>query len=230
MSKNLERMKMDQRIFKIIYLIYSIFPIYIIVNLCKYMGKNISFHSFIFTKNIGKDVIIMGGVYLDANSSIDDKSYIAGDNLGLNCTKISYTSIGKYTSIAQNFVTLPQSHDYNRVSSYPFNNVLLDGNDIITRRISIGNDVWIGSNVVVLGGVTIGDGAVVGAGAIVTKDVPPYAIVVGSPARVIKYRFSSRIISKLLKIKWWEREDIEMINDLRNKISIEEFIRKYEKK
>lgn len=67
----------------------------------------------------------------------------------------------------------------------------------------IGNDVWIGTNVVVLSGVTIGDGAVVAAGAIVTKDVPPYAIVGGVPARVLKYRFDEKTIEKLLELKWW---------------------------
>lgn len=67
----------------------------------------------------------------------------------------------------------------------------------------IGNDVWIGSNVVILGGLNIGDGAVIGAGAVVTKDVQPYSIVVGNPAREIKKRFSEQIISDLMEIKWW---------------------------
>lgn len=78
----------------------------------------------------------------------------------------------------------------------------------------IGNDVYIGTNVVVLAGVTIGDGAVVGAGAIVTKDVPPFAIVVGNPAKVIKYRFSKDIMDKLLATKWWnfDMKDIKHLD------------------
>lgn len=74
-------------------------------------------------------------------------------------------------------------------------------------RVEIGNDVWIGDNVVILKG-KIGDGAVIGAGAVVTRDVPPYAIVAGNPARVIKYRFDDETIRKLLKEKWWDNIDI----------------------
>ena len=70
-------------------------------------------------------------------------------------------------------------------------------------NITIGNDVWIGYEAVILSGVTIGDGAIIGTRSVVTKDVPPYTIVGGAPARVIKKRFSDDVIEKLLKIKWW---------------------------
>ena len=72
------------------------------------------------------------------------------------------------------------------------------------RPIVIGNDVWIGAGVIILPGVHIGDGAILAAGAVVTKDVEPYAIVGGVPAKVIKYRFEKKVIEKLLKIKWWD--------------------------
>lgn len=75
---------------------------------------------------------------------------------------------------------------------------------VVAKLTTIGNDVWIGHGAFILPGVTIGDGAVVGAMAVVTKDVPPYAVVVGSPARVVKYRFPPRQIQMLLKSKWWE--------------------------
>lgn len=70
----------------------------------------------------------------------------------------------------------------------------------------IGNDVWIGSHAMIMDGVTIGTGAVIGTGSVVTKDVPPYAIVVGVPAKIIKYRHSNEIIKKLLDSKWWEND------------------------
>lgn len=73
--------------------------------------------------------------------------------------------------------------------------------------VKIGNDVWIGDNVFVKNGITISDGAVIGANAVVTKDVPPYAIVAGNPAKIIRYRFDENTINRLLKLEWWEFDD-----------------------
>lgn len=75
------------------------------------------------------------------------------------------------------------------------------------KRIIIGSDVWIGSRAIVMDGVTIGDGAIVAAGSVVTKDVPPFAIVGGAPAKLIRYRFSNEMIKRLLEIKWWNLPD-----------------------
>lgn len=82
------------------------------------------------------------------------------------------------------------------------------------KPIEIGNDVWIGANVTILRGVHIGDGAVIGANTLVNKDIPPYAIVVGCPARVIKYRFEETVIQKLLNLKWWNWTDEKIQRNL----------------
>ena len=75
-------------------------------------------------------------------------------------------------------------------------------------RTTIGHDVWIGANVSIKAGVTVGNGAVIGMGSVVTKDVPPYAIVAGVPAKVIRYRFDDDTIARLQAARWWEREDL----------------------
>ena len=74
----------------------------------------------------------------------------------------------------------------------------------------VGNDVWSGHNVNVMAGVNVGDGVIIAAGAVVTKDVPPYAIVAGVPAQIIRYRFSEKNIERLLALKWWEMELSEL--------------------
>ncbi|OKP43933.1 hypothetical protein BJP24_14450 [Aeromonas allosaccharophila] len=93
------------------------------------------------------------------------------------------------------------------------------------KKISIGNDVWIGQNVTVLRGVTIGDGAVIGANSVVTKNVPPYSIVAGVPAREIKKRFNDETISLLMEAKWWNYS-ISVISgiDLSNALNAARFI------
>lgn len=128
--------------------------------------------------------------------------------------------IGKFCMIASGvkFFMNGASHRMEGVTTYPFN---LFGGDwkAVTPTLDqlpykgdtiIGNDVWIGRNVTVMPGVKIGDGAIVAANCTVTKDVEPYAIIGGNPAKVIRYRFSSEVIQKLQVIKWWDW-DIETI-------------------
>ena len=127
------------------------------------------------------------------------------------------TRIGSYSSISFNVTVEPATHSTDLVSSHPFfetkEQFLTTENGYYCE---IGNDVWIGRNVLIKGGVKIGDGAVIGMGAIVTKDVPPYAIVAGSPAKLIRYRFDEDTVKKLCEMKWWERdpEEIESKKEL----------------
>lgn len=96
------------------------------------------------------------------------------------------------------------------------------------KRTYIGNDVWIAHNVSVKAGVTIGTGAAIGTGAVVTKNIPPYAIVAGVPAKIIRYRFDKRIICELLESKWWELSD-DKLHDvgrhIKDPLKFVEFVR-----
>lgn len=147
------------------------------------------------------------------DSTVDDFTYIAPNS------KISMTTIGKFCSIGPNFFCGWGIHPTNGISTAPMfystlkqnGTTLSDRNKIDERKqIKIGNDVFIGMNVTILDGITIGDGAIIGAGTVVSKDIPPYAIAVGSPVEIIRYRFSDEQIKELLKIKWWEFKDADL--------------------
>jgi acetyltransferase-like isoleucine patch superfamily enzyme len=141
--------------------------------------------------------------------------------------------IGAFTSINESVRIGEVNHPLNFITTHPILYIaegqilgyegvpgILDEDDVIdvynipsNKKIMIGNDVWIGANAILLPGITIGDGAVIGAGAVVTKDVPPYAIVGGVPAKLIRYRFSPDEIEILLRVKWWNWD----IADIRSK-------------
>ena len=113
-------------------------------------------------------------------------------------------TIGNYCCIAEDVRFIVSSdHPSNCLSTYPFNEKIIgeDGTSAISKgSITVSDDVWIGTRAIILSGVNIGQGAIIAAGSIVTKDVPPYAVVAGIPARIIKYRFSNEMIKLLLKI------------------------------
>jgi acetyltransferase-like isoleucine patch superfamily enzyme len=150
-------------------------------------------------------------IYIDRfcnlhNVRIDQYSYVGYG------TSINYCQIGKYCSIGADVKIGLGKHPISRVSTSPIfysnkNSLgikIVEGSDFKEfEEVKIGNDVWIGSNAIVMGGITIGDGAIIAAGSVVTKNVKPYAIVGGIPAKVIKYRFEEEEICKLLELKWW---------------------------
>lgn len=146
--------------------------------------------------------------------TLGDYSYIARNSHINNCV------IGKFCSIGPNCCCGLGLHPINGISTSPMfystarqNGVTLCSENKVeeSKETIIGNDVFIGANVTILDGVTIGDGAVIGAGAVVTKDIPPYAVAVGVPAKVVKYRFDAETVSLLLEKKWWDRDDAELI-------------------
>ena len=137
--------------------------------------------------------------------------------------------IGKYCSISYNvrFIMDDAGHTFNTISSYPFK---ANRSDIKRSSIIVGNDVWIGMNAVILYGVRIGDGATIAAGSVVTKDVAPYTVVGGVPAKLIKEKCSREEASKMQEIAWWnwnEKLIQENITDF--KLDFCEFITKHKK-
>ena len=134
-------------------------------------------------------------------------------------------NIGKFCSIAcgAKFLFNSANHAMESLSTYPFPLFFeewgLDRNDVADSwdnkgDIIIGNDVWIGYEAVILSGVTIGDGAIIGARAVVTRDVPPYTIVGGVPAKAIKKRFSEDTISSLLSLQWWDWSQVKIAENI----------------
>lgn len=181
---------------------------------------------------VGTNCKVESSTYM-RNTQIGDYSY-----LGKGCS-LSLVTVGKFCSIGPNCLIGWGIHPINGVSTSPMfyslnrqNGITLSYNNKIIERkkITIGNDVFIGANVTVLDGVTIGDGAVVGAGCVVSKDVPPYSVVVGSPMQVLRYRFDEKIISRLLNLRWWD-SNTEVLQALeRNFFSVEEFLDEIEYK
>jgi len=139
--------------------------------------------------------------------------------------------IGAFTSIATNVEASLSNHSIDRVSTHPFFymkkfGLVPEAVDVPIPKngdICIGHDVWIGRDVTILTNVTIGTGAVVGAGAVVTRDVPPYAVVVGVPAKVVRYRFDEATIKKLLASQWWLWPDEKLRKNIGAFLDVEKF-------
>ncbi len=168
---------------------------------------------------------LAGGNKIGSHSTII--RCLVGRFVGIGCYSfVSRSKIGNYCTFGSRISIGGSNHDYQSVSTHEiayrdtnkiYGQTILEDDDYLTNQekftnyhVEIGNDVWIGDNAVVLPGRKIATGAVIGAGAIVTSDVPPYAIVVGNPGRIIKYRFSKEIILRLLSSNWWDRQIIEL--------------------
>lgn len=188
---------------------------------------------YIHRKKLEKSkVYLHSSVIFNRNTSFDgcnrihENAVISGSSIGRftyigRNTKILCSAIGSFSSIAHDvnveiythpskgfistspvfFSTLGQC-----VESFVSKNKFVEAKTVDGNYCKIGNDVWIGSQVQILGGVTIGDGAIVAMGSIITKDVPPYAVVGGVPAKIIRYRYTEDKIAQLLEFQWWNKE------------------------
>jgi acetyltransferase-like isoleucine patch superfamily enzyme len=155
---------------------------------------------------------------LDKNVSILEHSRIGSCKIGKGTyvgskSTIERTEIGVFTSIGPQVLCGLGTHPLDFISTYPgFYSKNASGSKWLgtshktteLKSVKIGSDVWIGARAIIIGGVNIGHGSVIGSGAVVTKDVPPFAIVGGVPAKLIRYRFDSELISLILKSKWWD--------------------------
>ncbi len=165
-------------------------------------------------------------------SSFGDYSYTAGD------VQIIYSDIGKYCSIANSVRINPGNHPQWRVTQHhmtyrraQYRLGLEDDAAFFQWRrehhCSVGHDVWIGHGAIVMPGVRIGTGAIIGSAAVVTKDIGPYEIAVGIPARVIKQRFEAPVINKLLASEWWEWRRDELERRFDDLLDLDTFLKKY---
>lgn len=178
-----------------------------------------------FIKNVVKTSNIIVGDYTYYDD-IEDSTKFEQNNVLFNYPEFGdKLIIGKFCSIASKtkFIMGPANHRISSVTTYPFNvfGGLWNKNTPehlsqlpFKRDIVIGNDVWIGKESVIMPGVKIGDGAIIGAYSVVTKDVEPYSVVGGNPAKLIKKRFDDELIEILLKVKWWDFEPEKLVEFL----------------
>lgn len=170
----------------------------------------------VYLKNVITDTNIQIGDYTIYNDFVHDPQEFQQNNvLYFYPINSNHLKIGKFCSIAcgAKFLFTSANHTVHSLSTYPFP-IFFEAWDLDVKNITtawdnkgdivIGNDVWIGFEAVILSGVTIGDGAIIGTRAVVTKDVPPYTIVGGIPAKPIRKRFSDDVISELLQLQWWD--------------------------
>lgn len=191
-----------------------------------------------------KNVLIDSDVEFEGNNCLYPRVKVYSSKIGYGTyiaegTHLQNVEVGRYTSIGprvynvaghhptRNFVSthpafysLQKQAGFSYVGDERFEEIhYIDKDKKFVNR--IGNDVWIGSDVIILDGYTIGDGAIIAAGAVVAKDIPPYAIVGGVPAKIIRYRFEREEMDFLLKLQWWNKSETwiqshaELFNDIK---------------
>ncbi len=201
----------------------------------------------IYKKNSGKSLLLgLGcgihnvtfGNYVYIGSKVNLNNVEIGNHSYVNSnSRIRDTRIGKFCSIASEVKIVLGSHPMNLISTHPAfysNNKAFKTFSTETQfqeyfPVEIGNDVWIGEEVMIPGGIKIGDGAVIASRSVVTKDVMPYSVVGGVPAKHIKYRFTIKEIELLLKFKWWDKDEEWLENNFKLFNNPELFINRIEK-
>lgn len=187
-----------------------------------------------------KDIQFGDYVEIGSDNHLDNSSIGNYVYTGQHCY-IQNSRLKHFISIAAQVRIGPTNHPYERPTQHLFayngegygfypkdNEFLAKRKELIT---TIGNDVWIGHGAIIQAGITVGDGAVIASNAVVTKDIPPYAIVGGIPAKIIKYRFSDEMIAAMSQIAWWDWDRLTLEkNYLDFRLPIEEFVAKYKNK
>jgi virginiamycin A acetyltransferase len=165
-------------------------------------------------------------VFFEGRNGVPERCQFLGDEirigyattLGVNNLLSGNVTIGKYCQIGADVAFHASNHPTSHMTTY-INSNLFNGElkqFKIDHKISVGNDVWVGHGVIVVGNVTIGNGAILAAGSVITKDVDPYTIVAGIPAKPIRKRFSDTIIKEIESLQWWDKseKELEMIKPL----------------
>lgn len=200
----------------------------------KFRNKNLVIHNMArFSRSaFGNHNVLYDDVVL-TDVVLGDFSYVSYRS------RLSKVRIGKFTSIgpevfaglgmhpSKNFISTHPYFYKNEKAQSPTDKEVLSFSEF--SEISIGNDVWVGARAIILDGVMIGDGAIVAAGSVVTKDVPPYAVVGGVPAKVIRYRFSIQEIETLKKLAWWDKDPMWLKNNANSFVDIPRFMKIFEK-
>jgi len=186
---------------------------------------------------ISKDTVFEGMNFLAKHAACKHSSMGYGSYIG-NDTRLDHCKIGRYSSVGAHVKIAQGNHpSHTFISTHPmfFSKTPVVGDSFVQTQkfadhvyvedghaVVIGNDVWIGTGAILLEGISIGDGAIVAAGAVVTKDVPPYTIVGGVPAKQIRKRFEEEQIEKLLQLQWWDqsiewiKENADLFEDIAN--------------